>query len=182
MRTAQQDSIRSPCSKHATSAILTACGGTDDANVTERCALPAQSTVWETRMPTVVPPREDLPCISLIVGFSIRSGSSGFPSGISAKSMTLFKPGAQAWETPVSISETGLTTRWVSDSDWVSLVGSADGNRPTGWRTEQVLSGVARGCSTPDFQEGDELLVGVNVDAAGESSMVVSAAKFYAAH
>lgn len=61
MRTAQQDSIRSPCSKHATSAILTACGGTDDANVTERCALPAQSTVWETRMPTVVPPREDLP-------------------------------------------------------------------------------------------------------------------------
>ena len=95
--------------------------------------------------------------------------------------MTLFKPGAQAWETPVSISETGLTTRWVSDSDWVSLVGSADGNRPTGWRTEQVLSGVARGCSTPDFQEGDELLVGVNVDAAGESSMVVAAAKFYAA-
>ena len=51
-----------------------------------------------------------------------------------------------------------------------------------GWRTEQVLSGVARGCSTPDFQEGDELLVGENVDAAGESSMVVSTAKLYAAH
>jgi len=105
IRSAQQDSIRSPCSKHDTSAILTACGGTDHADVSERCALPAQSTV-----------------------------------------------------------------------------GSADGNPPMGWRTEQVLSGVARGCSTPDFQEGDKLLVGVNVDAAGKSSMVVSTAELYAAH
>ena len=166
-----------------TAVILAACGGSDNTSPPENQALRAQANVWENRMPRAeIPGMVEQPCTSLIVSFSLRAGTPGFPPGITAQSVTLSKPGVPMWQTPVSNTETGLTTRWVNDSDWISNVGSLDGTPPPGRRSEQVLYGVARGCSTPNFQPGDELLVGVRVAVAGQDSVVLYRAKLTAAY
>jgi hypothetical protein len=82
----------------------------------------------------------------------------------------------------VSASETGLTTRWVNETDWLSLVAGTDRGPPPGWKAEQVLAGIARGCVSQDFREGDELIAGVLIEAAGEQATVVSTVRLYAAH
>ena len=98
-------------------------------------------------MPSARFPGEGPSCTALIVAFSIRGDGSGLPPAVLAQTVVLSKPGLPPVEINVSQSETGVVTRWVSASDWLSLLGSVDGNPPPGWKNEQALSGVARGLS-----------------------------------
>ncbi len=163
-------------------ALVAACGGSDDADLAERHGLRMQATAYENRMPGVVMPGEPPSCQSLIVGFSIRAGASGFPPGLVARKVVLSKPGVPPWEASVSLSETGLASRWVSEADWLSLVGSVDGNPPPGRHAESVFVGVARGCPTASFREGDELTAGVVVTAGGEQAVIQTRVTLSAAY
>lgn len=125
-------------------------------------------------MPTALTPGQDAGCTPLIVVFSIRAGAAGFPPGVQARSVTLSKPGAAAWTRAVSSAETGLKPRWVSDDNWLRIQGSADGGPPPGTQPEQVLAGVARGCATAHFREGDLLALEVALIADGRVDSVRS--------
>lgn len=162
--------------------LLTACGGSGDQTLTQRYALRAQAEAWENRMPSARFPGEGPSCTALIVAFSIRGDGSGLPPAVLAQTVVLSKPGLPPVEINVSQSETGVVTRWVSASDWLSLLGSVDGNPPPGWKNEQALSGVARGCASDNFREGDELLVEVHIVSEGEAATVEAKAKLYAAY
>lgn len=166
----------------ASLALLTACGGADSTDLTAQYALRAQASAWEDRMPRVVLPGESPTCTPLIVAFAIRAGASGFPPGLTAESVSVSRPGSMTWVAPVSRGETGLTPRWVNETDWMSLLGTTEGGAPAGRVQEQVLAGVARGCSSRDFKEGDELLVGVKVVAPGGESTVLARAELSAAY
>jgi hypothetical protein len=161
---------------------LAACGGSDDQNLTEKHSLQLQAEAWENRMPAALLPGQTPSCTPLIVWFSIRAGEAGSPVDLRALSVSLTKQGVVAWDQPVSSSETGWTTRWTTAEDWLSLVGSSDGNPPPGTRVEQVFSGVARGCTTQVFAEDDDLLVKVAIESKGESAWVESALKLQAAY
>lgn len=164
-------------------AVLSACGGgSDRRDLVERHALRVQAEAWVNAMPTVLLPGQMPSCTPLIVAFSVRAGPTGFPAGIQARSVSLSKQGKVVWENPVSVTETDLTTRWVSDTDWLSLLGSVDGNPPPGTRTEQVLTGVARGCATQDLSEGDDLTASISIDANGEGALVQSVLTLYVAY
>ena len=143
-------------------AVLSACGGTDPPDLADRSGLQAQATAWENRMPGIYVPGEQA-CTPLVVAFAIRAGSAAFPPELKATRVYLGKTGYPDWEHDVSASETGISSTWVSDVDWTGLVGSVDGKPPPGYRTEQVLHGVARGCATTSFQEGDKLRLSILV-------------------
>lgn len=139
------------------SVLLVACGGSQESDPIQPLDLRLQAEAWENRMPTALLPGQVPSCTSLIVAFSIRAEGAGLPAGIAARAVSLDKPGKATWQAAVSPTETGVTS-------------------------ENVLAGVARGCATSDFAEGDELLVGVSVAAAGRQEIVQARVKLYAAY
>lgn len=129
--------------------FLAACGGFDTGDLAERYGLEAKAEAWENHMPSVVLPGQQPTCTSLIVRFSVRTNQPGLPSDLIAKSVTLSKGSISSW------------TQDVSEEEMVQT-------------NATTIEGVARGCSTSSFAEGDVLEVKVLLKAGGEQSEVTT--------
>ncbi len=139
-----------------TCALLASCGGSDTRTLTEKYELRAQAEAWENRMPLALLPGQEPPCTALIVRFSVTTDQAALPAEMSAKSVSLSKGAAPQWTAEVSPSETGLTSA-------------------------STIEGVARGCKTEAFSEGDTLDVRVLMNAGDEQSEVKTSVQLYAA-
>ena len=135
-------------------ALLVACGGSDTGDLTERYGLEAKAAAWENQMPSVIFPGQQPTCASLIVRFSVRTNQPGLPANIVAKSVTLSKGSISSWTQDVSQTETGQTNA-------------------------TTIEGVARGCSTSSFSEGDVLDVKLLLKAGDEHSEVKTSIQLY---
>jgi hypothetical protein len=131
--------------------LLAACGGADGRNLAERFDLQAQAQAWENQMPSVIAPGQQPSCTPLIVQFTLVAKQS-LPVDIAATSVSLAKNGSVAWTQDVSATETGL-------------------------RDDKTLQGVARGCATAAFSEGDVLVVNVLLKSAAEQAQVQTTAQ-----
>jgi hypothetical protein len=135
-------------------ASVAACGGPEDGLV-EKYGLHVQAQAWENHMPTVVFPGQALPCTGLIVRFVVSSTSAGLPTDITPEAVTLKKATGAAWVGAVASSETE--------------------------RSSASLAGVARGCRSEAFADGDELDVAVRVRSGATRTDVETKVRlFYA--
>ena len=134
--------------------FLLGCGGSDNPSLAERFKLQASAEAWENRMPIVIFPNEVLPCTSLIVSFSVTSSEDSLPPDFSAESVSLGKNSTAIWKAETSKSETGL-----SDA--------------------KTLKGIARGCRTDAFAEGDELNAIIRVKTRDDVADVNATVKLY---
>ena len=136
-------------------ALVASCGGSDTRTLTEKYELQAQAEAWENHMPMGLLPGQEPPCTALIVRFSVTTNQV-LPPEMSAKSVSLSKGAAPQWTAEVSPSETGLTGA-------------------------NTIEGVARGCKTEAFSEGDTLDVSVLINAGDEQSEVKTSVRLDAA-
>jgi hypothetical protein len=95
--------------------------------------------------------------MQLIVSFRVEAQSYPLPSGITAKSVKLSKNGIEGWSEEVSFHET-------------SVIGL------------QKIEGVARGCATASFSEGDELELRIRVASGTDEADVVTTVKLFTAY
>jgi len=117
--------------------LLVACGGSETKSLTEQFGLQLQAVAWENHMPTVIFPGQLPSCTPLIVKFKV-TAAEPLPSQFTAESVSLDKNGSDQWKEVASISETFLSSATTVD-------------------------GVARGCRTSAFAEGETIESTVHV-------------------
>jgi len=133
-------------------ASLAACGASDDSLVQSH-GLSAQAEAWEDHMPSALLPGQDPFCTALIVRFVVNGRTGDLPADITPEAVALKKPKSAAWVIPVSSSETE--------------------------RSPIALAGVARGCRSAAFSEGDELDVLIRVRSGSAAENVETKVKLY---
>jgi hypothetical protein len=133
--------------------LLAACGGAGTRDLAERFELQASAQAWENQMPSAIAPGQQPSCTPLIVQFMLVAKQS-LPADITATSLSLAKNDSVAWTQDVSATETGL-------------------------RDNKTFQGVARGCATAAFSEGDVLVVNVLVKSAAEQAPVQTTARLF---
>ncbi len=165
---------------------LAACGGSGTDDLTATYGLRAQAYAFMNLMPSIQVPDSNglgwFGCVPLIVRYAIRAESGTFPADVQATHVSLTKGGQVVWRQSVQASESGLGSAWTTANDWLSLIGSTDGNPPPGTVTEQVLVGVARGCSPPSLQSADLVQVSVRVEAGVREASVSVIVAIESAH
>ena len=111
--------------------------------------LYTQAAPYENRMPQAG--SSSPACTQLIVPFAVRGSGAGLPQSLKVNAVAVAQDGVTRWLQPASASETGITQGLISDSSWLQDVASGT----AGIRSEPVLRGVARGCTSPQFKLGE---------------------------
>lgn len=137
---------------------LGACGGSsEDRGITEQYGLSVRAEAWENHMPTGYAPGQEPACTALIVRFVVTS-QEGLPADTTATSVALEQRlSAKSTRLQASSNETGLSS-------------------------SNTIDGVARGCRSDAFREGDDLDVLVRVRSSGLEDDVRTTVRLYYAH
>ena len=135
-------------------AFMTACGGSEEVDLAEKYELRVEAEAWENHMPTALLPGQDPYCTPLIVQFTVAAKQLALPTDLSATSVSVSKGTSPQWSAVASSSETGHVSA-------------------------TTLVGVARGCRTAAFAEGDNLTVTVHLEAAAGRADVQTTIRLY---
>ena len=139
--------------------------------------LYTQAAPYENRMPQ--PTSNASPaCTQLIVPFAVRGSGAGLPQSLKVNAVAVAQDGVTRWLQPASASETGITQGLISDSSWLQDVASGT----AGIRSEPVLRGVARGCTSPQFKLDQPATVLLSVAAADGQAELVAQSTLTAAY
>lgn len=129
--------------------------------------LQLQATVSEDR---TVKTGGSTVCTPLVTTFAVRGGE-GFPQQFKVNAVAVAQDGVTRWLQPASASETGIAQRLVTDSHWLN--DAAPGTPDS--KSEPILRGVARGCTSPQFKLGEPVTVLLSVAAAdGQAELVAT--------
>lgn len=164
--------------------------------------LQLQVSPWVDMMPRVVLDNEVPSCANLIVSFSLRAGSGGFPPGLEVESVRLTKQGpagvgvrevlldnyaltdhtlSPGWAqtrfsghvVDAKVRETYFIETLTSARDWSgSRPVVPNGLPPRGWSGERTFRGAATGCPPLGWDPGDTLEVVLHLKAGGQQATV----------
>ena len=110
-------------------------------------------------------------CTPLGVEFAVRVPEAAFPQRFKVNAVAVAQGGVTRWLQPASASETGIAQRLVTDSHWLN--DAAPGTPDS--KSEPILRGVARGCTSPQFKLGEPVTVLLSVAAAdGQAELVAT--------
>ena len=140
--------------------------------------LLAAAAPYENRMPQVTAAGSSPACTQLIVPFAVRGSGAGLPQSLKVNAVAVAQDGVTRWLQPASASETGITQGLISDSSWLQDVASGT----AGIRSEPVLRGVARGCTSPQFKLDQPATVLLSVAAADGQAELVAQSTLTAAY
>lgn len=123
-----------------------------------RLQLPVQATVYEDRTAKT---GGSTACTPLVTTFAVRGGA-GLPQQFRVNAVAVAQYGVTRWLQPASASETGVAQHTITDSNWLYDVPAGT----AGSKSEPVLRGVARGCTSPQFKIDQPVTVLLSVAAA----------------
>lgn len=111
-------------------------------------------------------------CTPLAVSFAARAETGAFPAQLKVNAVAVAQNGVTRWLQPASTSETGVAQHTITDSNWLYDVPAGT----AGSKSEPVLRGVARGCTSPQFKIDQPVTVLLSVAAAdGQAELVANA-------
>ena len=137
--------------------------------------LYTQAAPYENRMPQA---GSSPACTQLIVPFAVRASGAGLPQSLKVNAVAVAQDGVTRWLQPASASETGITQGVITDSNWLQDVASGT----AGIRSEPVLRGVARGCTSSKFKLDQPATVLLSVAAADGQAELVAQSTLTAAY
>ena len=137
--------------------------------------LYAQAAPYENRMPQA---GSSPACTQLIVPFAVRGSGAGLPQSLKVNAVAVAQDGVTRWLQPASASETGITQGVITDSNWLQDVAGGT----AGIRSEPVLRGVARGCTSSKFKLDQPVTVLLSVAAADGQAELVAQSTLTAAY
>ena len=137
--------------------------------------LYAQAAPYENRMPQA---GSSPACTQLIVPFAVRGSGAGLPQSLKVNAVAVAQDGVTRWLQPASPSETGITQGVITDSNWLQDVAAGT----AGIRSEPVLRGVARGCTSSKFKLDQPVTVLLSVAAADGQAELVAQSTLTAAY
>ncbi|MDP3230524.1 MAG: hypothetical protein Q8N13_21475 [Acidovorax sp.] len=173
--------------------------------------LQLQVSPWVDMMPRVAKEYETPSCANLIVSFSIRAGTDGFPPDLEVSSVRLTKLGVAGmgvrellldWDALIhhssiprwaetrfsghvvdaKVRETYLIETLSSAKDWSSNRAAVSGGWvPRSWFKERTFRGVATGCPPLGWDPGDTLEVVLQLRAGTQRATLRSTGLYGAA-
>ena len=136
--------------------------------------LQLQATVYEDRTVKI---SGSTVCTPLVTTFAVLGGA-GFPQQFKVNAVAVAQDGVTRWLQPASASETGVAQHTITDSNWLYDVPAGT----AGSKSEPVLRGVARGCTSSRFKLDQPVVVLLSVAASDGQAELVAGATLTAAY